>query len=422
MYKRLIKNALLIFSGEGFASLLGLVSFGLLVRSLNAEELGNYTLILSTVVLVDKLFNFQSWQALIQYGSSFDIEEKKAQELFNYGITLDVISAIFAFAFLQLSAHIICDFFNLDREYLLTLRVYGLVILFNIEGMPTAVFRLQDKFSVFAYRSGLIAIMKLTLFVVLFYISANLHWYLIGTLLAQIAGSLYFVARSGTIVKIRPWHHLSKSFILNIHKDNPGLLKFLIYTNFQSSTKLLTSMLDVFLVSKFLGNTQLGYFQVVKQVSRVFTQMSAPLYKAIYPEFTKLVRSKRLQDLKTSLIRLTLVAIFSCSLIYFGFLWKGEVLLRLYAGEGFSESFSILKVYLPGVFIFMSTFPLTPALLALNKPQIPLLTALISSAVFLVSFILGYKYQGSLTIGYSYTLMTIVWLFVSINFLRKNLE
>lgn len=422
MYKRLIKNALLIFSGDGFASLLGLVSFGLLVRSVSAEELGNYTLILSSVVLVDKLFNFQSWQALIQYGSSLDIQEKEAEGLFNYGIILDILSAILAFSFLQSTAHIVCDFFNLGKEYLSTLRVYGLVILFNVEGMPTAVFRLEDKFSVFAYRSGLIAIMKLVLFVALFYASANLHWFLIGTLLAQISGSLYLIIRSGKIVKIRPWRYLTKSFFLNIHKDNPGLLKFLLYTNFQSSTKLLTSMLDVFLVSKFLGNTQLGYFQVVKQVSRVFTQMSAPLYKAIYPEFTKLVRSERLRELKTSVIRITLIAIFSCTLIYFGFLWKGEVLLRLYAGVGFSESFSILKVYLPGVFIFMSTFPLTPALLALNKPQIPLLTALISSAVFLVSFILGYKYQGNLAIGYSYTLMTIVWLFVSINFLRKNLE
>ena len=109
-------------------------------------------------------------------------------------------------------------------------------------------------------------------------------------------------------------------------------------------------------------------------------------------------------------------------MIYFGFLWKGEILLSVYVGAGFSESYSILKVYLPGVFVFMSTFPMTPALLALNKPQIPLLTALISSAVFLGAFILSVEYQGNLAIGYSYTLMTIIWLFLSINFLRKNLN
>ena len=92
-----IKNALLIFSGEGFASLLGLVSFGLLVRALNAEELGNYTLIISSVIFIDKLFNFQLWQALIQYGTGFDITEKKAEELFNHGMILDIFSAVFAY-------------------------------------------------------------------------------------------------------------------------------------------------------------------------------------------------------------------------------------------------------------------------------------------------------------------------------------
>ena len=114
---------------------------------------------------------------------------------------LEYIFSRICFYILTISAHLICDFFNLNEKYLSILRVYGLMILFNLEGVPTAVFRLEDKFSIFAYRSAIVAIIKLILFTCFFYLSANLKWYLIGALLAQISRSIYFISKSSTIVK-----------------------------------------------------------------------------------------------------------------------------------------------------------------------------------------------------------------------------
>ncbi|WP_158222411.1 oligosaccharide flippase family protein [Tamilnaduibacter salinus] len=69
VFKKLISNASVLLSGGLLVSLLGVVSVVLVARQLGPETFGIFALLTSTVLVVDRLVNFQSWQAVVRYGS-----------------------------------------------------------------------------------------------------------------------------------------------------------------------------------------------------------------------------------------------------------------------------------------------------------------------------------------------------------------
>ena len=68
-FKKLIANASVLLSGGLLVSILGVVSVVLVARQLGPEIFGVFALFTSTVLVVDRLVNFQSWQAVVRYGS-----------------------------------------------------------------------------------------------------------------------------------------------------------------------------------------------------------------------------------------------------------------------------------------------------------------------------------------------------------------
>ena len=79
-FRLLFKNAGTLLSGNMIAWILGLITFAITARILGPTQFGIFVLITTYVTIVDKILNFQSWQALIKYGA--EVLEKKNNDSF----------------------------------------------------------------------------------------------------------------------------------------------------------------------------------------------------------------------------------------------------------------------------------------------------------------------------------------------------
>src|SRR4030042_757575 len=93
--KRMLKNASVLFSGTTTAGLMGLISLSLAARALGAEKLGIFALIQSYIFIIDRLMNFQCWQAVIKFGADFLKQNKKEnfKSLIKFCTILDAATA-----------------------------------------------------------------------------------------------------------------------------------------------------------------------------------------------------------------------------------------------------------------------------------------------------------------------------------------
>src|SRR5690348_11512404 len=88
---RRVRAVMHLLTGTSGTVVLSLLSITLAARALGPREYGILALILTLGQACERLLSFQSWQPLIRYGSTFDIESESddLRSLFKFGLMLD---------------------------------------------------------------------------------------------------------------------------------------------------------------------------------------------------------------------------------------------------------------------------------------------------------------------------------------------
>ena len=115
--KKIFNVFFILLKGNVVASLLGILVVSLVTKNISLELYGVIVMLQAYVMLIDQLFNFQSWQALIKY-CSISIEKNNKEMLLNY---------------FQLG--LILDFFGSIVGFIVSLALFPLFLLFLPEGL-----------------------------------------------------------------------------------------------------------------------------------------------------------------------------------------------------------------------------------------------------------------------------------------------
>jgi O-antigen/teichoic acid export membrane protein len=429
LVRKILKNASTLAFGSIFNSVLGLISFSLLARELGVELFGVIALVQVYATIVDRLINFQSWQALIKYGTPLQLKGDKEQlgELYSFGLVVDLVSAVFATLIgVVLPWAIVGSFLGWEELKILMASIFSISILFNIEGTPTAIFRMHDKYRVFVEKGAIAAGMKLILVIVGIALSQSLWYFFYAILIAQVLGYLYFfIASMRFLNKNDISLKLSSVFKNKVLYQNPGILSFILTTNLHGTTRMMTLQLDTVLVDTFLGSASTGLYQVAKQFARVFTQVSQPLYKVIYPELAKLWELKDIPVFKKMIARFSGFALLFGVLVWGLFYLFPEIIIKLSVGEEYLAAIPVLLAYLVGVLLSVAAFPFTPAILAMGFPKVSLTIQALSTIIYFVSLYFLIAQYGVLGAGIAYALLYFSWWVILIityfSFLKEKL-
>lgn len=408
---KLLRNAGKLFSGDFIASILGFVSVALTARSLGPESYGILVLIQAYTLVIDKLVNFQSWQALIKYGSEA-IENQKYTDfdrLVKFGTLIDSGSAVLGTMISVLGAFVIGTWFNWDREIINMTIIYSAVILFNIIGTPTAILRLNDKFGAFAIQKVLAATIKLVGILFAYFNDFGLSQFVIVYILTEIIGHIILLYMGWREIGLnRIFWVLSKSRY-RITETFPGIWSYVWSTNLSGAIAMISRRLDIIIVGGVLGPAATGLYDIAKKFGGILNKFQNPLYQTIYPELSKLWNNgdkKAFINLGIQTASLAGVFVF---IIWGIFVLFGNWIIEVSFGDSYSGAHKVVIWYLLAVVIEIIGFPLQPAMLAMGYPKKSLIILTFSTAIYLIILFPLLGTTGIIGAGLAYLVYYLNW-------------
>ena len=423
-FRLLFKNAGTLLSGNMVAWILGLATFAITARILGPTQFGILVLITTYVTIVDKLLNFQSWQALIKYGAEALVRKSNDdfKSIVKFCTLLDVATAILGTFVAVVAVSWVGQWLAWESETVLMAALYSLVILFNISGTPTGVLRLFNRFRLFAVQNIIAATIKFIGIVILLFIGVDLWSVLLLWMVTTIIGQLLLLGLGWRELYIQGFEGTHKVTIKDISTQHPGIWGFILTTNLSSSVKMTSRELDTMIVGGIVGVEGAGLFKIAKQIAAIPAMVSDPLYQAIYPELSRRWAKGSIKEFKQLILRSAVVAGGGASIIWLGTILFGSFFIQLIFGAGYVGAQSVLVCYMLAMVIAIYGFPLTPAMLSMGRPKMVFWVHLSSTVAYFPLLFIFIEWLGLVGAGVAYVCYYLLWTCIMIELERKFLR
>ncbi len=282
---KVLKNAGILLSGNMGANVFVLLSVAIFTHSQGATIFGYYVLFLTFIEIIDKIFNFQTWQAFIKFATDFQVKDEhhNVMMLLKYSFLVDLISLIVSTLVALALSSLAMGFFDIPQEYYHLLLLMSLTILFKTTEISTGVFRLYDRFKVQAKIAVYSSAIKFGMFALIAFVAPSFEMFVYATILAQFITMMmkYFYAKS-----VLNEHNITIVEILK-EKVNIPLLKelkifsFIVYNNFDVAVRMVSRQLDTVILGKLYGAEIVGIYKIAKEVANLIAKLTDPVYQAI---------------------------------------------------------------------------------------------------------------------------------------------
>lgn len=392
-------NAGWLVSGNFLAALIGLVNMALTARVLGVGVFGIFVLITSYVAIVNRLLNFQTWQALIKYGAHAIAENKTSRfkQLIKFCTMLDLGSALGGAALGVMAAPFIAGLLHFSPDQKSLLVLYPLVIVSALTGVPTGVLRLFNRYHTLAFQGTFSACLALFGLLAVWFFKGGLEAVLLTYAAAQISGNMFLLINGWRALGREGFHHIPACPLKDLRLHNSGILEFIFFTNIESSVKILRD-LDVFIIKFMLSTEAVGIYRVARRLGDTMAIAIDPFFQAIYPELARFVAEKNMEGFKTLMLRSSaLVGGFSF-VVFLGFLVMGQWFINIVFGPAFSQAYPVAAICILAMVIWALAQPLSPALYTLGHLRhvyyVHLVTA-ISYLVLLYTMIVQWDILGA---------------------------
>jgi len=423
-FRLIFKNAGTLLSGNMVAWILGLATFAITARILGPTQFGILVLITTYVTIVDQLLHFQSWQALIKYGA--EALARKSDDDFKtivkFCTLIDVATAILGTVVAIVAVSWVGRWLAWESETVLMAALYSFVILFNINGTPTGILRLFNRFRLFAVQNIITATIKFIGILILLFIGADMWSVLILWMATTIISQLLLLGLGWRELHKQGFEEIHKVPIRGISTQYPRIWGFVLTTNLNSSIKMTVRELDTIIVGSIAGVEGAGMFKIAKQIAAIPAMISDPLYQVIYPELSRLWARGNIKNFKKLIVRSGLVAGGGATIIWLGVILFGSFFIQLVFGAEFTAAQPVLVWYMLAMVIAIYGFPLQPAILSMGHPKATFWVHLCSAIAYFPLLFIFVKWMGLIGAGIAYVCYYLLWTCIMIGLERKFLK
>jgi O-antigen/teichoic acid export membrane protein len=425
VFQRLLKNASWLMAGSALAAVIGLISMALMARALGPAGLGLVVLITTYVQLMDRLLNFQSWQAVVKFGAHAQQQNdpRGLARIVKLGSLLDIGSAFLGTLVAVAAAPWAAGWLGLNDSETRWLTLYSLIILFNLGGVPTGILRLTDRFYFLSLQKIVIAVVTLVGVSVAFAMGGDVGEMLLASAAGQVFGNvlLMFVG----------WRTLSEHGLnlpivwrasLRQSRDRDrDILSFFFFTNLESSVKILREV-DVFIVSYLLNREAVGLYRIARRLADIANMFVEPFFYAAFPSFNKLFASQDWVGFRQLAVRSSLIVgsvVLSGWLI---FVLVGQWLIELLFGAPYATAYPIAVICMIAMVVWAFAQPFSPALYSTKGYRDVFAIHLGTSVFYVVILIPLTNWAGLTGAAWAYTVFYLVWSILMLATLVKQLR
>ncbi|MSM38728.1 MAG: oligosaccharide flippase family protein [Geobacter sp.] len=379
VFKKLLKNSGTIFLGNSAASALNMVSFSLMAKAVGAEFLAVYALSQTYANLVNDIFNVQTWEGLIKFGST-KLSDDEMASLIKTNIVIDSISALVAFVFALLLALPVTILAGWDRANIPIISLYSISILFNSTTLTIGIPRLMREFSGVAKIQIGVSVIRLLSVGLCYFLGGASRLFISIYLCMDILTNIGLICFSVHLVKQKlgsGWW--SKKLIFNREQ-----ISFIWWSNLRTIIRIPVRHFDVIVISSVISMEALGAYKVYKEITKVISNVSDPVSQAIFPEFTKLIGTENHNEsvalARKSMFAMSIVAIalsvFLCLI--------SEIVVKTFFGHEFLIHMNILYLMIVITAFAFSTTPINSLFIAAGFAKASFYVVLITNSVYLL--------------------------------------
>lgn len=335
---------------------------------------------------IGEIAKFQSWQALLQYGTApLDAGRiSEFQRVLRFSLLLDVLSGVGGVVIALIGVLLVGSALGWTAETAPTVAVYSLVIVFMVSATPTGALRLLDRFDLLAWQSAIDSWVRVIGAAVAWKLGAGLATFLAIWFVGQVVAFVFLFGAAWRTLRARgalDGFRLRASGSLT--DGFPGLWSFVWSTNLNSTLALAFTHVSTLMVGALLGARDAALFRVAKQLGDAVAKPAKLIVPALYPELARLAAAQDIVRLRRLVWQLALAAGGAASVLLLIAVSIREPALRLIVGEEFVPAKDVLLWLLGASVVSLWALPLEPLLMSTGSAGAAFRMRLLVTIVYL---------------------------------------
>ena len=379
-FRSVLRNTSYLAISKAVAAVAGIATLAFTGRGLGLAMFGMLILIHSYAQAASGLSKFQSWQLIVRYGgqalAAGEHEEFKTST--GFAFALDVVSGIGGMILAVMVLPFVGRWFGFGDDTLWLAMLYCTLLPTMGAATPIGVLRALDRFDLISWQATITPISRAVLAGIAFAVGAPFPAYVAIWFVTDLGGDifLWFLAwrelrRRGLLKGIQPT--LKPTSL-------PGAWRFAIHVNLTASVQAAWGPVGRLVVGGLLGPAGAALFRVGSSLADSAQKPADLLSKAFYPEIVRMdLKTKKPWKLmlrSSALVGGVAVAVVLLLLI------GGKPLVKLLFGKEFLGAYPVLMVLIIAPLLGVISFPLSPMLYALDRPDAPLKARLVATTIY----------------------------------------
>lgn len=391
--RAIARNLGWMLASRGVLAVLSLIYLAIVTRTLGLADFGRFALISGAAQALAVLVGFQTWQIIVRYGTDplHNGDLPRLGRLLRACAWLDAGSAVAGALITIVVLAFWRDALGLSPDQTQATLIFTLVQLLSIRSTALGILRLRDRFSLAAIADSVTPATRLVGAAAAALFLPTVTGFLIAWGAAEIftaAAYWAFLVGSGDLrlmAQARGSHH--------VIRDHPGIIRFALGTNANSTLGLSTKQVPVLLVGGSVGPAAAGAFRLALQVAQALTKLSQLLARAAFPEIVRAVSAGNSRHVGRLVLRSCLLASAVALVVFLLVLVAGRPLLMLMGGREFRAAYPMLLWLAAAGSIDLVTAGFEPLLMAVNRIGITFAARLAGMiALLAISFALAERW------------------------------
>lgn len=383
---RVLRNSGYLFSSTVVSAALSFVQGILVVRLLGIEQFGALTAVMLFASNVNRLLSFRMSEVTVKYlGEALARDDKvRAAALAKWIGIGEALTSILAYLVLFFLAAWFAGDAALTGYY----RFYGLFLLANlVYETSTGVLQATDKFKRVAFANLLQSILIFLLIGLAFF----MHWSMFEILVAYLVGKTLaaLVVTGSALAELN--RELGNDWVcapFRLVTDWKSIARFAVSTNINGTVNLFARDNIPLYIKFFVSDAATGYFKIASSLINLVMLPIEPFIWPTYAEITKTIAQKQWQATRSLLKQVSLIGA-AWTLLAGGGLaalgwWFIPVAYKVEAAPVMVCALILLIGY--GVANIANWN--RPLLLALGRPNDPLIVAAVMGVIELILIVL----------------------------------
>ena len=419
---RVLANFWILIRGRGAAAIMAFGATALMARSLGPAEFGLVVLMHTYAMLIRALLDFGTADAIVRFGvPAHDASDNHTLgKLIKVCRRIDKQASITAAILALLVAPFAGPAIGMDTKHVMLLMAYSTILLTPGAGSAAGLLRLNDRFDIGGRQMTIAPTIRFLGVVIAWGLGAPVEIFVAIWGAAYVAENVYLLWQAKHKYRVQIKQALAGASLKDASiNDFDGLRHFLWVTYWQSNLDVLPKHITTLLVGYLLGPTEAGLLRLAREIASALSRPALLIRQVVFGDLTRAWHQGSaafdLVAYRTALLGGALGMVFVALSYFFG-----EYLLGSLLGSQFIAAKGVLTLILLAATMDLATSPLLSGLYTMGHAIKTLRITMVSTAVYLLMFVLLTRQFGLIGAGLAATAGAALTLIGMVILMRSN--